>query len=289
MKKALIFFSIPALLLIVSCDKNNSQQQAAPPPPQTQTVLRKVLLENYHGHTCTNTPAADRTIDSLEAICAGRLITMNIHSGWFAQPCPPHPIPNNAPAGSFSENFQCTSADAISAMTGGGNTLPVATINRRGMPNWHLAMPVEWAPRVDTLLQMPAEVSVLLSAQLDTISNTIDVQANGDFITAQNGTFALAVMLVQDSLPGWQIDGSVYNSGYIFRNVLRTCMTDPVNATGVVVGSGSIAAMSPWNHAITNFPAPMNLTPGYPLYVIAFVYNDTTKEILQVEKAPVTL
>ena len=58
-------------------------------PSDTASPRKKVLVEDYTGHLCGNCPYAGLLLnDTLRGIYGDKFITVSVHSGFFAYPCP---------------------------------------------------------------------------------------------------------------------------------------------------------------------------------------------------------
>jgi hypothetical protein len=85
---------LPAILalavFISGCDEITGlkRQPVVTSPPPGDSVVKKVLVEDYTGHTCGNCPAAARMLnDTIKPLYGDRLIVLGIHAGYFAEPC----------------------------------------------------------------------------------------------------------------------------------------------------------------------------------------------------------
>lgn len=281
------FFALTALAF-AGCDYVSAPHQAGTTPGGGggNGVTRRVLVEEFTGHTCIACPAGSRTLHTIDSLYPGQVMIVGIHTGWFGDPCPPHPLPNGAPSGSFSEDFTCATADDYDVIYNMSGNPPVAMINRLGYPLDYVKQQGNWTSLVDSLLSAPP----IADLEFDTViynNSTRDLTftLNGKFIAAQNGTFNVAVMLTEDSLTGWQIDGTQYLPSYTFMHVLRDCVNSPGTSSGVQLATGSITANSTFTWSL---PATYNVSSSWNAgrcKLIAFVYNTSTKEVLQAAEA----
>lgn len=245
-------------------------------------VTRRVLIEDFTGHTCPNCPGAAVTLHNIQDLYPGQVMGIAVHAGWFAEPCPPHPLPAGATAGSFSEDLRCATGNDYDLVYGLSASPPVGMVNHLGYPGNVAKSQGSWAGLVDSLLQTPAVADL----EFDTViynsgTRDLNVTMTGKFIDAQNGTFNVAIMLVEDSLTGWQINGTTYIPDYVFMHLLRDCINTPGSIAGTEVATGAIVANSTFTWVM---PAAYNVSASYNAShckLIAYVYNTTTKEVLQ--------
>ena len=89
MKKYISFFL--GLLIFTSCDKLEgpfmSDSNISPTDTNSTDFIKKVLIEDYTGHTCPNCPSAARELEAIHDIYGDRIIGVAIHvSKSFARP-----------------------------------------------------------------------------------------------------------------------------------------------------------------------------------------------------------
>lgn len=255
-------------------------------------VTRRVLLEEFTGHICIACPTGAAVIEQMEDLYGDRLVTIAVHHGFFANPCPPSPLPNNAPDSSFLENF------TTGTNSGEGyeyelnypdvfGTLPSGLVNRAGVPSGSYAKSHgSWPSVVDSVMQLPAVADLEFDTVIyNTSSRALNFSVRGEFLSSQNGTFNIVVMLTEDSLIGWQTDGSTYIPDYVFKHVLRACVNTPGSIVGTSVATGSIAPGSDFTFELpAAYTVNANWNAGH-CHLIAFIYNTNTKEVLQAAEA----
>ena len=247
------------------------------PPPAfvlNYNEPRRVLVEDYTGHTCGNCPPAAIILENLVESSGGKVIGIAVHAGeTFGAPMPPkYPEDYRTPAGeAFDGQFGITSAGQPNGM-----------INRRKNGNVYYAIPNTWANQTNALLtsQPEADAQVAVKAYHDTEKNRIIAYVNAGFLEPKAGTFKLAAYVVEDSVIG---DQKWYNQGlpqdhyenYVFMHMLR----------------GSVSSI--WGEDIVTDPAvgsvyrkvwtlPVNAAWNVQhLKVVAVLYNKDTFEVLQ--------
>ncbi len=288
-----IFFTAATFLLFGGCDYIEVPQQAGSGNNDTDIVVRKVLMEEFTGHTCIACPQGAATIEQLHNIYGNQMITVAVHHGWFADPCPPvgtHPTPNGAPAGSFSEDFTTgtTSGEGYEYevnFPGLFASLPVGMVNRVGFPGGdYVKQQGQWGGLIDSLVQVPPSADLDIEHTYNTSTRALTLTVDGNFIDAQSGTFNVAVMITEDSLVGWQIDGTVYVPDFVFMHVLRGCVNTPGSIIGTPVLTGNIDANTPFSWTLpSTYTVNSNFVAEH-CHLVAILYNTATFEVLQAEE-----
>ena len=300
MKKFLVLAAV--LLIVFACDKvkNPIQNMNAFLPPaspacvtphvvKTNTAIssyRKILVEDYTGHTCGYCPNAARQIETLFNTYKDSMIAISVHAGTtFAPPQLPD----------YPEDFRVSEGadwDNMLGMSGAG--FPKVSVNRAQTP-----FPQGWntlPSLVPANLHKPQTVKLDITTYLDTNSLLMNVKVHAKFLSALSNNPYLVLVITEDSIIANQHDYNppasanictsdpYLSCNYVFANVLR----------GSLSGSAGESLKTP--------PVAINdtLTKTYNCYkvssfrgqkrdvknmsLVAFVYDFTTKEILQAEK-----
>lgn len=273
--KALKLICLPlfALLTFQSCDEVEA-------PYKEEIIVvggdRKVLVEDYTGHKCGNCPRAAKALHDLKDVYGDRLIIMTVHAGGFATVFPP-----SAPY--YTYDFRTpegTELDTDFGISAIGN--PNGMVNRRQVNGNYVLSSTSWLGEISSVLgdASPAPVKIEIENTFDATSRTLQTEINSEFVNSLGGAHKLCVFLVEDSIINWQKDYDASPEDipdYVHRDVLRTSM----NGT--------------YGDAITNTTAGTIDTKNYSktldaswnennMKVISFVYNEVTKEIIQVEE-----
>lgn len=265
-------FAVLLTILAAACDliEPPFKQQAG----QSGTADRKVLLEDYTGHTCVNCPTAAMLSQNLKNLYGDRLIVMAVHAGYFARP-------QSAP---FNADYRSQAGEAWDQffnISANGN--PNALINRlKNNTFWHFP-PGNWATKVAEAMESEAAAKIELSANYNTTSRKLDITAKTTFLTALQGNFKLQVCLVEDSLVSAQRNNDP-NAGptpviaeYVHRHVLR-------EAVNGIWGDQILSNPQAGNSATKTYQ--LTLPAAYKhqhCSVVVFVYDAETYEVLQVE------
>lgn len=293
MKKLFISSIVLGLVFsISSCDFVTLPEQAGTTvDTTTTTVHRKVLLEDYTGHKCTACPPAAVTATSIIAANGDNVIAIGVHAGFFALLTP------DASANPYPTDFRTTAGNAYDTFFGissVGN--PNGMINRKDYtPSTitHIKAYGTWATEVATELAKPAMAKLEIANTYNTGTRALNCSINSTFLydTLTGGPYKLVVCLIQDSIISEQLNAGVYYANYIHQHVLR----DNINGTwGDNLVTGTIVANAVINKAYTytlpaTYPAAggasSSICDANQCYVVAYIYNDATKEVIQVEEA----
>lgn len=239
---------------------------------------RRILLEDFTGHTCGNCPNAATILENLIGNSGGKIIGVAIHAGeTFAAPVPPkYPMDYRTELGTAIDNqFGITSAGQPNGM-----------INRRKNGNVYYAIPNTWNSQTTALLNNSpeADAHVAVKAYFDAEKGKVIAYVNAGFLEPMNGTYRLAAFLIEDSVVGpqkWYNQGlpQDYEENYVFNHTLR----------------GNISSL--WGEDIVTDPQvgsvyrklwSAKLKPEWDvthMKVVAILYNKDTYEVVQPAEA----
>lgn len=281
------------VFVISSCDKINGpyrQNDVIPPPSSGDTVVKKVLVEDYTGHTCGNCPAAARMLnDTIKPLFGDRLIILGIHAGYFAEPCPPHTYPSYASYPAYSTDFN-TPAGTQWFNDFNIQLSPNGMVNRVKVGSSYAVAPGNWATRINQEMQKEPVLSIKLSPTYNTVTRQLDVTAAIKTLKDMNGNFNLVLGISEDHVIDWQLDYTISpavppnyqnNPNYDHRHVFRGAING-VNGFGeqIIAGNAGVGFTASRSYSYT-IPTAWNENN---CSVVAFVYNTVSKEIVQAEE-----
>jgi hypothetical protein len=216
------------------------------------------------------------------------MILVAIHTGYFAEPVAIHGLPNGAPAGSFTEYFGTIEGDQYGPVFQMGQSAPRCMFNRTGFLTGSYDMhPNDCASALDTILNRPQSLDLEITHSYTASTRELTFAANGNFLTsggASGDSYNLVIYLLEDSLTGWQVNGTQYQQNYVFNHVLRACVNTPGSITGSTIHSGTTMAGDTLAYAL---PGGYTVSTGVDAAhadLVVFVYNTVTKEVMQAEK-----
>ncbi|CAN5202775.1 hypothetical protein BH09BAC5_BH09BAC5_13660 [soil metagenome] len=295
MKNYILFF-VAIAIFTFSCDYVTIPQQAGGSPvTPTSDTIRRILIEDFTGHTCQNCPSAARMIDSLSQIFPGQIIGMGIHNDFFAEPCPPHQPPAGTfPAGAWAEDFRVLAEDADYNVTFGTNgfALPAGMINRDSiLPSMEPTPVAAWPSKVAVILAKPISAYIKLTPHYNSSTRALTVDVAGEFLQDTIGTFKVSLFLVEDGLTGYQLDNEViplgYQANYDFHHVFRGSVDDNAGTIqGVTVVTGTIPNHTGINYSSPAFTIPANYNAAN-CKVVGILFKSTDYGVLQAAEADV--
>ncbi len=281
MRKYFGLFIIILLAVFTACDK------VEPPYVVSDTgggngeeVVQKVLLEDYTGHDCVNCPTAAEEAHNLQNIYGDQMIMIAVHAGWFARPIPEEPA--------LSEYYGCEAGEAwYNYFQAFAN--PIGMVNRvQTSPGNHLVEWGEWGSEIAALVENAPEAKISIENSFNTDTKKLETKVTTQFLAAQNDPFSLIVCITQDSIIGGQKNNDP-NVGetpliehYVFMHMLRASLNGDWGET--LTDAIEVGTDYEKTYSVT---FPDEWIPEH-CHVVAFVYNEADKTILQVEEAHVT-
>jgi thiol-disulfide isomerase/thioredoxin len=249
---------------------------------------KKVLIEDFTGHTCPNCPDAARELEAIHAIYGDQIIGMALHvSKAFARPYPSSQAPK------FQYDFRTKWGDDWDAFYGISDIgLPRGMVNRASYPDGHTLGKGEWADAVALELKKDVDFNISIVANSTLISVTTEAVNN------INNSYNIVVCLTESNIINWQKDGQIEDEDYEHNHVLRSVIIDESLSTNqsfvaseIIDKSYSInlSELEQFNEDYsTNTAESGNGNAGgwvaENMSVVVYIYNTTTKEIVQVEE-----
>lgn len=240
--------------------------------------MRKILVEDYTGHTCGNCPQAAEVIEQIKGLSFGdQVVAVGIHAGFFAWT-----------SGSlYDNNFQTatgTAYDNFFGVSAVGN--PNGMINRMDYNTSHIKAHGSWSTLVSGLVGTPPDVNIEISNTYDPNTKQLTSNIETKFLNSMTGNYKLVALLIEDSIVSPQKDYSLPSPAndtfYVHRHVLR----DAINSTwGDTVGTGIISAglLNTKNYVYTGLATNTGWNPN-KCYVVAFVYDISNYRVIQAEE-----
>jgi hypothetical protein len=241
--------------------------------------IKKVLLEDYTGHTCGNCPrAAEQTEFLVETYC-DHVIPISVHAGFFAEPWASE---------KYTYDFRTDIGNDWDDFFGNSSAgLPNGMLNRTEYNGTKVLAHETWASALEQLLNETPLIDIKIknSYNIDTreLKSSVDI----NFLKNISGTLNLSVLIVEDSIVNWQKDynyedlenpGNTDVENYIHRHVLRGA----VNGTwGETIVEQTIQQGKSINKSFT-YELNQDWFARH-CSVVMFVYYTNSKEIIQAE------
>lgn len=290
--KKIIF--ILALLSAFSCDyidepltplEGGAGDCIIPTFPTNTNTKRNVLVEDFTGHLCNNCPSAAYTIDTIKNNIGSQVIPVAIHvTAQFAAP--------KTSGTKYRTDFQTVGGDEIKlnfAPAAGLPSMMASRIDTFSSPAKFNLSIYTLSSAVRQLIDDAPVVNMQIISTIDA-DNKICAFTEVEVLQTLSDDHSIVYMLLEDSIVDWQLyNGSggdpAYSSGdisnYVHKHVLRKSMNGwegkKIIESGAAIGDKIIEGSS---FEITNSSWRTN-----HLEVVAFVYNNRTKEVMQVVKA----
>ena len=248
---------------------------------------KKILIEDFTGHKCANCPGAARELENINNIYGDQIIGLAIHTSGFAKP-------NHHSEPGYQYDFRTEWGDNWDDIYDiSSNGLPQGMVNRIDYPDNHVLTVSEWAALVANELKKEIDFKISINADTNTVSVSVTLQN-----TVPNN-FNLVVCLTESNIINWQADKEYpggERSDYEHNHVLRTVIYDNQLSNQEVFQIGEIiekpfdidiSDLQDHNIDYSNNNAGNGEAGGWNtenMSVIAYIYNNTTKEIVQVEE-----
>jgi hypothetical protein len=242
-------------------------------------VTRKqVLLEDFTGHKCVNCPEAGLAAHELAKDLNYKLIIYSVHAGYYAEP---------DETGNYTADFRCETGETLyNDFQAYAN--PIALIDRVEYSGSVLVGAGNWEAAVMQEIEKENIIDLKLQNYYFPDLNKIQLFVFSKFHSATSDKYKLVVYLVEDGIVSPQrnnnpgIGDSPDWLDYKHHNILRTS----INSTygGEFSTGGNVETGKEYTSQFI-YPKEGTFNPEWVISnckIIAYIYNDATKEILQV-------
>jgi hypothetical protein len=265
--------------ILISCDKIKPPytEKGSNIITDTTKYVKHVLLEEFTGFKCGNCPAAHKKLEELELIYGVKLISYALHTGYFA-------LPDGS--GNYTTDFRCqTGNDIDNKFKISQLSLPQGMINRITIDNNKAIDMNTWEENINNILQTAPKADLKIFNYFETSSLRLSSSIFITILDTINHPVVLSAYVVEDSISDWQYDfnPSPHDiQNYIHRNVLRGSLN---GSWGDTLKNMSFQKGQLFNK---NYQYTLKSNWNYnQVYIVAFLYNENTYEILQSEKAKI--
>ena len=283
------------ILIITSCDVVEGPYEIDTEyinPTDTNTYVKKILIEDFTGHTCQSCPSAARELEAIHDLYGDQIIGMAIHvSKTFARPYPPSQAPN------YQYDFRTKWGKEWDDLFGiSGIGLPGGMINRIGYPSEHRLGKDEWLARVITELEKEIDFGISITTNIT--GNEVEITISTEILNNISGDYNLVVCLSESNIITWQKDGADDVEYYEHNHAFRSLLSDEnLSASSNYANTNNIEKTINYDLALLeqfNIDYSANTAElgngnaggwnSSNMSVIAYIYDNTTQEILQVEE-----
>ena len=271
----------------------------------TNTFVKKVLIEDFTGHRCPNCPAAAEELASLQDFYGDRVIGIAIHPS-----SPAFSTPSPLTASSYTYDFRTQFGDDIDnifEITTVG--LPRGMVNRTGFDTQHQLGKDEWSSIVQMELEKAPIFGITLSSNVSNGNGTISITAEA--LTNINldkkekiEDYNIVICLTEKNIVQWQKDNTAgdiedYEHNHVLRTMINTTFGESIGNSFV---DGDIWEKD-YSIDITTLE---NTNENYSLNtlfmgngnckewnednmeIVVYIYNTSNYEIIQVEEKQLT-
>lgn len=271
----------------------------------TNTFVKKVLIEDFTGHRCPNCPAAAEELASLQDFYGDRVIGIAIHPS-----SPAFSTPSPLTASSYTYDFRTQFGDDIDnifEITTVG--LPRGMVNRTGFDTQHQLGKDEWSSIVQMELEKAPIFGITLSSNVSNGNGTISITAEA--LTNINldkkekiEDYNIVICLTEKNIVQWQKDNTAgdiedYEHNHVLRTMINTTFGESIGNSFV---DGDIWEKD-YSIDITTLE---NTNENYSLNtlfmgngnckewnednmeIVVYIYNTSNYEIVQVEEKHLT-
>lgn len=278
--KKIALLIITVALTFVGCDviegpyMNLSEREDVTvvfPDLNPDEVYRKVLMEEYTGHRCSNCPAAHQVLDQLHSVYGDTLVIVGIHATSLAATNLDYPY-----------DFRTEVGDQL-ANDFGINAIPAAVFNRENDHPGGLGKD-EWMGKLRELDRSSVPAAIQLINEYSASAASLKVNAKVTMLEEYEHPLYLSLFLIEDGIVQPQLSGMTMIPEYTHNHVLRAALNGTYGAhlttdgllekdNAYTYGCSISFLEHDWNAA--------NCT------VVAFLYDRANGKVLQVETLPV--
>lgn len=218
------------IILLVSCDKIDVplENGTGNTVVNDSTTVRRILMEEYTGHWCSNCPQGAAEMQRLVNVYGSQIIPVSLHAGNTTFNAP-HPG-----SGSYETDFRTPDGNAYAAQFQPFG-LPSGMVSR--LNNGTAIAFSQWEAEIISLkdLDPVAEIEIATTYNSGNREVTIDVQTSWLLDGGAGTNYKLQVYIIEDHIIDWQLDGSTnvpnYDHRHVFRGAVNTTWGEAISTT----------------------------------------------------------
>lgn len=241
-------------------------------------TVKNVLVEDYTGHGCVNCPAASDIAHDLKNNYGERMIVIAVHAGYWA-------TSTGIFGSEFTTDFTCQAGntwyDYFGIKTAGNPNGLVDRVEKT--PGDYIVTPTNWGTKVVEEIDKDFLVQINIENSFNAVTNTLSSNIKTVFQTDMTGNYSIIACVTQDSIIAPQKDERVEGGiveDFVHMFALRASMNgdwgeningeNDITAGEIYEKNYSIKFADEW--------VPKNC------WVVAFVYDESNKTIIQVDE-----
>jgi len=271
--KGIVILSV--ILIFFSCDNihepffdNISSNE------EVEITERNILIFDFTAFRCSGCPRAQRTIESISELFGDKVIPVSIHMGSLAVP--------ESVGTEFIYDFRTIEGEEMMEYFV-PPYLPIGLVSTYSIDS--LIPHSDWPAIVARLIENESEFSLLPDLSYSSDSKKVNFSIDIEILKEGNNDLYLVVFIIENGIIAWQSDQDApdrYIKNYEHNNVLRRAVNG-IWGESINDGMDSVGDITSRNYETIineNWIAEN-------LFIISFVYDFISKEILQVEKTGV--
>ncbi len=221
-----LLFTFATVAIITACDKIDEpflKPSGQTGGDDTTKVVKKVLLEDFTGHKCTNCPAAAIIAKNLATQYPDRIITIGVHAGYFAKA---------DQLGDFTASYSNATSEELNTFYGVESN-PAGLINRTATDGQVVFGKDQWETLVNLELAKEAEMSITLKTVYNQSSRLLNITADVKSLKDLSGLYNIVFAIIEDSLqsPQKNVDAFAGNTPIIYDYVHMHVLRGNLNGT----------------------------------------------------------
>jgi hypothetical protein len=295
-----LFYILGLIISISACDVINGDVLESPGTGTTIDTTgndtlkinfdKKVLIEEFTGHTCGNCPGGSRIVSNLKenANYEGRIVSTSIHAGSLADP-----EPDFLPKPEFKTDFRTSIGNELDGAYGVSLTgIPRGLVGRTGFDGSKLILPGTFESAVQDLIANDLSSTALVgNISYDESGGKINATITSHFREDINEDVNLTIYVTEDSVIDWQKNYAstgdpLYPVGnipeYVHMHVFRGSMN---GAWGDLLNESSGVSLTVEDEIIKSFSfTPIEGAAINNYNVVAFVSMVSNDEVIQVNE-----
>jgi len=239
-------------------------------------IIRKVLVEDFTGHTCGNCPRAAESLHQIEELYGNQIVSVAIHAGFFAAPSGTH----------YSSDYRTQVGNDLDQFFGNSAAgLPNGLVNRNLFGGTSaITQHTDWASKASSLVNLPPEAFITITPDYNSSSRLLTINVNTKILQNIDEPLNVVYYLIEDSIQSPQKDYSLPSPSaiddYYHRHMLRGSMN---GAWGNILGDGTTYSQNQEVNTSISYTIPASWNAN-KVSVVAILYRTATKESVQVEE-----
>ena len=244
--------------------------------PSAQSKV--VVFEEYTGASCVNCPDGHRIVQDILTQYGNRVIAVGLHPAGNVLAAPVH----------SGEDFRTEEARLI-ANNFKVSSLPSGTVDRKEFDGSIVQGRFVWKQKLESVINNPVKVNVKSRVYFDDLSGKTLLELEYTILEDIDNDLNFSIMLIENKLNAPQKEGSEVREEYEHEHVMRKMYTNALgnalkketaDGGGYKKGRVYLKKIELEDFSKTKYKAEN-------LYIISFINNANSSEILQASSARV--